>query len=48
MVERSTRFLLLVALPEGHRADLVAAALAARIVTLPVALRRTLTRGSRQ
>ncbi|MFE7799493.1 IS30 family transposase, partial [Nocardia sp. NPDC057440] len=30
-------------LPDGHRADLVAAALAARIVTLPVALRRTLT-----
>ncbi|WP_378742865.1 IS30 family transposase [Nocardia brasiliensis] len=34
---------MLVALPDGHRADLVAAALAARIVTLPVALRRTLT-----
>lgn len=43
LVERSTRFLILVALPDGHRADLVAAALAARIVTLPVALRRTLT-----
>ncbi|MFF3225105.1 IS30 family transposase [Nocardia suismassiliense] len=43
LVERSTRFLILVALPDGHRADLVAAALAARIVTLPIALRRTLT-----
>jgi IS30 family transposase len=28
LVERSTRFLMLVALPEGHRADLVAEALA--------------------
>ncbi|MFF0614146.1 IS30 family transposase [Nocardia tengchongensis] len=43
LVERSTRFLMLVALPEGHRADLVAAALAARIAILPIALRRTLT-----
>lgn len=43
LVERSTRFLLLIALPEGHRADLVAPALAAKILTLPVALRRTLT-----
>ncbi|GAB3203446.1 IS30-like element ISCfr4 family transposase [Nocardia tengchongensis] len=43
LVERSTRFLLLVALPDGKRADLVAAALAAKMVTLPAALRRTLT-----
>ncbi|MFE3983369.1 IS30 family transposase [Nocardia tengchongensis] len=43
LVERSTRFLMLVALPEGHRADLVAAALAARIGMLPIALRCTLT-----
>ncbi|MFD6357801.1 IS30 family transposase [Nocardia tengchongensis] len=43
LVERSTRFLMLVALPEGKRADLVAEALAAKIVTLPIALRRTLT-----
>ncbi|GAJ84491.1 hypothetical protein NBRGN_074_00420 [Nocardia brasiliensis NBRC 14402] len=43
LVERSTRFLLLVALPDGKRADLVAEALAARILTLPDALRRTLT-----
>ena len=38
LVERSTRFLMLVALPEGHRADLVADALAAKITTLPAAL----------
>ncbi|MBF6332140.1 IS30 family transposase [Nocardia transvalensis] len=43
LVERSTRFLMLVALPDGHRADLVAAALAAKITTLPAAVRRTLT-----
>ncbi|QIS17625.1 IS30 family transposase [Nocardia terpenica] len=43
LVERSTRFVMLVALPDGHRAELVATALAARIVTLPLALRRTLT-----
>jgi IS30 family transposase len=43
LVERSTRFLMLVALPEGHRADLVADALAAKITTLPAALTRTLT-----
>ncbi len=43
LVERSTRFLMLIALPHGHRADLVADALAAKITTLPAALRRTLT-----
>ncbi|MBF6542545.1 IS30 family transposase [Nocardia brasiliensis] len=43
LVERSTRFLLLVALPKGKRADLVADALAQRILTLPDALRRSLT-----
>ena len=43
LVERSTRFVMLVALPEGHRADLVADALAAKITTLPAALTRTLT-----
>ena len=32
-----------VALPDGHRADLVADALAAKITTLPAALTRTLT-----
>ncbi|MFE4456755.1 IS30 family transposase [Nocardia tengchongensis] len=43
LVERSTRFLLLIALPEGKRAHLVADALTARILILPDALRRTLT-----
>ena len=43
LVERSTRFVMLVALPQGHRADLVADALAAKITTLPAALTRTLT-----
>jgi IS30 family transposase len=43
LVERSTRFVMLVALPGGHKADLVAEALAAKITTLPVALTRTLT-----
>ncbi len=40
LVERSTRFVLLVALPDGHKADLVADALAAKITTLPAALTR--------
>ncbi len=35
LVERSTRFVMLVALPEGHHADLVADALAAKITTCP-------------
>ena len=43
LVERSTRFLMLVALPGGHKADVVADALAAKITTLPAALTRTLT-----
>ena len=43
LVERSTRFLMLVALPEGKRSDLVADALAAKITTLPTALTRSLT-----
>ena len=43
LVERSTRFVMLVALPRGHKADLVADALAAKITTLPAALTRTLT-----
>ena len=34
---------MLVALPGGHKADLVADALAAKITTLPAALTRTLT-----
>jgi IS30 family transposase len=43
LMERSTRFVMLVALPHGHKADLVADALAAKITTLPAALTRTLT-----
>ena len=43
LVERSTRFVMLVALPNGHKADVVADALAAKITTLPAALTRTLT-----
>jgi len=43
LVERTSRFLMLVALPDGHRAELVADALAAKIQTLPAALVRTLT-----
>ena len=44
LVERASRFLMLVALPDGHRAEPVADALAAKIQTLPTALTRTLTR----
>ena len=44
LVERSTRFVMLVELPGGHhKADVVADALAAKITTLPAALARTLT-----
>jgi IS30 family transposase len=48
LVERQTRYLMLVALPEGRTAEAVRAALAARILALPVELRRSLTwdRGS--
>jgi IS30 family transposase len=44
LVERSTRFVILVALPGGHhKADVVADALAAAIQTLPTQLARSLT-----
>ena len=43
LVERSTRYLMLVGLPGGHRAELVADALAAAITTLPRQLTRSLT-----
>jgi IS30 family transposase len=44
LVERSTRFVMLVALPSGnHQADIVADALAAAITTLPSQLAKTLT-----
>jgi IS30 family transposase len=43
LVERHSRFVLLVGGPETHRADVVAAALAAKISELPKQLRRSLT-----
>ena len=43
LAERSSRFCLIIALPEGRTADKVADALADRILGLPAALRRTLT-----
>jgi IS30 family transposase len=43
LVERRTRYLQLVALPEGTEAERVADALAASITTLPAQLRRSLT-----
>src|SRR5215472_16183215 len=44
LVERSTRFVMLVALPSGnHQADAVADALTAAITTLPEQLAKTLT-----
>ena len=43
LVERKTRFVMLIALPDGHSADVVADALAAKIVELPEQLRRSLT-----
>jgi transposase, IS30 family len=43
LVERKTRFVMLIALPDGHAADVVADTLAAKIVELPQQLRRSLT-----
>ncbi len=44
LVERCTRYLMLVHLPEGdHRSDHVADALAAAVAVLPEHLRRSLT-----
>ena len=43
LAERASRFCLIIALPRGRTADVVADALADRILTLPEALRRTLT-----
>jgi IS30 family transposase len=43
LVERKTRFVMLIALPDGHSADVVADALATKIVELPEQLRRSLT-----
>ena len=43
LVERSTGYAMLVALPDGYKPERVAPALARKIQTLPEALRRTLT-----
>ncbi|HEX5300245.1 MAG TPA: IS30 family transposase [Streptosporangiaceae bacterium] len=43
LVERSTRFVLLLHLPSGHGADAVAAQMTEVMATLPAALRRSLT-----
>ena len=43
LVERKSRFVMLVALPDGHSADVVADALASKITELPDQLRRSLT-----
>jgi transposase, IS30 family len=43
LVERSTRFVLLLHLPHGHGADQVAAAMTEAMGTLPAQLRRSLT-----
>src|SRR4029079_3760513 len=43
LVERSSRFVMLVGLPTSHTADVVADALAAKIAELPAQLRRSLT-----
>ena len=43
LVERSTRFVLLLHLPAGHGADAVAAAMTQAMGTLPAQLRRSLT-----
>ena len=43
LVERHSRFVMLVSLPQGHRADVVAVAIGRRITALPEQLRRSLT-----
>jgi IS30 family transposase len=43
LVERHSRFVMLVGLPTQHSADVVAAALAAKVTELPEQLRRSLT-----
>jgi transposase, IS30 family len=43
LVERSTRYVMLFRLPDGHGAPAVRKALAKRIATLPTELRRTIT-----
>ncbi len=43
LVERKSRFVMLIGLPSGHTADVVADALARAIATLPGQLRRSIT-----
>jgi IS30 family transposase len=43
LVERQSRFVMLISLPHGHTADVVADALATKIVELPAQLRRSIT-----
>lgn len=43
LVERTTRFVMLLHLPNGHTAEEVNTAMAAKITQLPVALRRSIT-----
>jgi IS30 family transposase len=43
LVERKSRFVMLIGLPDGHTADVVTDALAAKIVELPTQLRRSIT-----
>ena len=43
LVERSTRFVMLLHLPHGRSAESVRDAMAAKILTLPAALRRSIT-----
>ena len=43
LVERSTRYLMMIALPGDHKAETVAAAMADHIITLPAQLRRSIT-----
>jgi transposase, IS30 family len=43
LVERSTRYVMLFALPNGHAAELVRVAMTKKIRSLPTELRRTLT-----
>ncbi len=43
LVDRATRFTMVIALPDGYKADTVAAAVAEQMATLPTELRRSLT-----
>jgi IS30 family transposase len=43
LVERSTRYVMLFALPQGHTAELVRTAMARKIRSLPTELKRSLT-----